>query len=221
MEFSERLKEQRAQGKPAKNLLHQLDDGTLDDNDTPESSGKKSKKKQKNKAEANKEEVLKSLKMEPGESWTDFNRRVNEALPLVHAKKAKKNIDGLDLKGNKKGKNGQQKDDEEQEFEGEVAEQEDEIDSQGRLKNPHKKNGRKRERSPDPWAHLEKKKEKPKFGEVADAPPDLRLPSKLLSSIPKNAGSMAKRYMLQQEREKFIEGYRALMESKKTEGSDI
>ena len=49
----------------------------------------------------------------------------------------------------------------------------------------------------------------PKFGEVADRPPELPL-RKQKSSIPKSAGSLARREMLEQERARFIEEYRKL-----------
>lgn len=212
MEFTERLKEQRAKGGRLENVMHTLDNGE-DETQTSKKKGKKRKADEK-------EEATKNLKMEPGESWTDFNRRVNEALPLVHAKRAKvKEIEGLDPKGKKGNKNTKGKKGNDQGADELEDEEEEDIDSQGRLRSA--KRGSKRDRSPDPWAHLEKKKQKPKFGEVADAPPDLKLPAKFLNNIPKSAGSMAKRYMLEQERERFIEGYRALLEKKKAENGGV
>lgn len=125
--------------------------------------------------------------MEPGESWTDFNQRVNEALPLVHAKKQKVSLE----KTKPKNKNQPESD---------LSDEE--------TNTRHKK----RDRSPDPWAHLEKKR--PKFGEVVDAPPQLTVPKRILSSVPKNAGSMARRFMLEQERERVVKQYRELVEKK-------
>lgn len=145
------------------------------------------------------------LKIMPGEKMAEFARRVDEAMPLPRArtgspsrsdkKKAKKREKAAKAEAEAKKKAGSDDDEEEEE------------DEATRVLS-------KREPSPDPWAHLEVKKEKPKFGEVADRPPELNLPSKLLPNVPKSAGSMARREMLEEERKRFIEGYRKLMEQK-------
>lgn len=161
------------------------------------------------KQEKEKQNMINNLKMMPGESWADFNRRVNNALPLVHKKKTKRdNHNSFFQEKGKKGNNSDLKN-----AKDEDSKDEENYDENGNERGGKKK--RKRENSPDPWAHLETKKDRPKFGEIADRPPDLRVPTKLLNNVPKSAGSMARRYILQTEREKIIEGYRALMEKKK------
>lgn len=71
----------------------------------------------------------------------------------------------------------------------------------------------KRSTSPDPWKKL-RKSSIPKFGEVADAPPVLKAPSKKLLSVPKTAGSLAERMVLEAERNMVIGKYRAMIERK-------
>ncbi|KAK9470335.1 uncharacterized protein V1510DRAFT_281679 [Dipodascopsis tothii] len=154
----------------------------------------------------------------PNEKFTDFSRRVDEAIPLVRMKsrepskydqwKAKKRkiaeANGqkpLPKKGESQGDND---DDIEEDFDYEEA-QTHFI----------------RSNSPDPWKQLEKNK--PKFGETALEPPTLSKPMKSLPNIPKSAGSVAKRLMLEAEREKFVNQYRAMVERKraKKQGLDI
>lgn len=61
----------------------------------------------------------------------------------------------------------------------------------------------------DVWASVNAKAKKPKFGEVADRPPELKK-LKQFSSVPKSAGSLARREMLEAERQRFIDQYRKL-----------
>lgn len=168
---------------------------------TNKEGGTKKSKANKSKVEQDKDRAVQGLKMMPGETWADFNRRVNEALPLVHKKRTKRlnSAENKSKGGNRNSRKGTEEDDSE----------DDDEKEEGRKDN-------RRARSPDPWAHLEQKKNRPKFGEIADRPPDLRLSSRILNNVPKSAGSMARRFILQKEREKVIEGYRTLMEKKKS-----
>lgn len=166
------------------------------------------KKKAKESSDAN---PAAELKIMPGESMGEFSRRVNEALPLVKArsgspsradkKRMRQKEKAERLKRERRRAAGLPSDEETDEEEETTA-----------------KRGRKRSPSPDPWASLESRKQTPKFGEVADRPPELTVPKKLLNNVPKSAGSMAKRHMLEQERGRFIEAYRKLMEEKAKSG---
>lgn len=162
------------------------------------------------------------LKIKPGESMADFSRRVNQALPVGRGK-SDSGPSRAALKAQKKRARL------EKELEaarqrklerGEIDDDDGEEDADVRWsqRGTTKKNG-KRETSPDPWARLQKPA--PKFGDVVDRPPELNLSGKILNNVPKSAGSLAKRHMLQSERQKVIDGYRALMEKKRAGGDDI
>mgnify|MGYP007112198846 CR=1 FL=1 len=186
-------------------------------------AGSTKKNKDNNNSDSTTSSSAADLKMKKGESWSDFNQRVNEALPMT---KPKAGGNGPS-KAHRKAQLKQERVRKEQEAakerriaRGEIPsdeegneEEEKKIMNWGYRETRKNKSG-KREVSPDPWAHLESVP-RPKFGEVADRPPELTLNKKLLNNVPKAAGSMAKRYMLQQERESFIENYRKLMEEKK------
>lgn len=166
-----------------------------DKNNIHSNSGSKpSKKSDRNPAPA--------LKIMPGEKLSEFSRRVDESLPLIKARsgspsRAHKRKQKKRAKAEaQKKKNKDESDDDE----------EDEMEQKKRLK---------REPSPDPWQHLQRSK--PKFNDVVDKPPELNLPKKFLSNIPKSAGSMAKRLMLEQERRRFIDEYRTLMEQRRND----
>ncbi|KAF5093343.1 hypothetical protein D0Z00_004107 [Geotrichum galactomycetum] len=161
--------------------------------------------------------------MKKGESWSDFNQRVNEALPMTKPKAGGNGPSKAHRKAQMKRERvlkEQQAARERRIARGEIPadeeanEQEEKKIMNWGYRETRKNNRGKREVSPDPWAHLETTP-RPKFGDVADRPPELNLNKKLLNNVPKAAGSMAKRYMLQQERETFIENYRKLMEEKK------
>lgn len=162
------------------------------------------------------------LKIKPGESMRDFSRRVNEALPVGRGKSEGPSRGALRAqkkraKVEKEMEAARQRKIERGEIDDDGEEDEDVRWSQHGPTNANgnsKKRG-KRDVSPDPWAHLQKPA--PKFGDVVDRPPELNLSAKILNNVPKSAGSMAKRFMLQEERQKVIDGYRALMEQKRGE----
>ena len=91
-----------------------------------------------------------------------------------------------------------------------------------------KKRSEKRGGSPDPWKELEKTRAKAKFGEYADAPPQLKRPREVfkmytgagvdVEGVPKSAGSLMKREELAGERRSIVEGYRKMMEEKRSKG---
>ncbi|KAK3351297.1 hypothetical protein B0H65DRAFT_113405 [Neurospora tetraspora] len=82
--------------------------------------------------------------------------------------------------------------------------------------------GESKEKEDDPWEEIKKKRGEAKVGlnEVADAPPELKIPSKKLlvggatvdvDGIPKAAGSLRQREELQKVREDVVAQYRKLM----------
>ncbi|KAK3499616.1 uncharacterized protein B0T23DRAFT_21675 [Neurospora hispaniola] len=82
--------------------------------------------------------------------------------------------------------------------------------------------GESKEKEDDPWEEIKKKRGEAKVGlnEVADAPPELKIPSKKLlvggatvdvEGIPKAAGSLRQREELQKVREDVVAQYRKLM----------
>lgn len=162
------------------------------------------------------------LKIKPGESMGEFSRRVNEALPVGRGKSEGPSRGALRAQKKRAKVEKELEASRQRKLErGEIDDDEEDTNVRWSQRGSTKISGGKRGKrdvSPDPWAHLQKPA--PKFGDVADRPPELNLPSKMLNNVPKSAGSMAKRFMLQQERQKFIDGYRALMEQKRGE-SDI
>lgn len=111
------------------------------------------------------------LQMKPGESWADFSRRVDEALPNAKPRKSEnaKELTRLDKKNIQKQKNRVLQNEMDYKKADEAAEEGDGMDEK-RLKNDLFFPKKQRDKSPDPWAVLEKKNKKAKFGEVADAP---------------------------------------------------
>ncbi|KAG5358284.1 hypothetical protein CJU89_4795 [Yarrowia sp. B02] len=152
-----------------------------------------------------------ALQMKPGESWADFSRRVDEALPNAKARKSQnaKELTKLDKKNIQKQKNRVLQNEMDYKKQDEEAEEGDGLDEK-RLKNDLFFPKKVRDKSPDPWAVLEKKNKKAKFGEVADAPPVLNLPRKLLPNVPKASGDNARRLILEAERQKVIDEYRKI-----------
>ncbi|TGZ83905.1 hypothetical protein EX30DRAFT_338500 [Ascodesmis nigricans] len=77
----------------------------------------------------------------------------------------------------------------------------------------------------DPWKVLEEKRGKVKFGEVAEAPPQLKKPRAVfrvhngaavkVEGVPKSAGSLMRREELAGERAGIVEAYRKMMEEKR------
>lgn len=198
-------------------------DKTLRNEKLSASTKKKNNNQTKNSNSNTSSSVASDLKMKKGESWSDFNQRVNEALPMAKPKSGGNGPSKVHLKAQAKRERvlkEQEAARERRVAKGEIlTDEEGDEEEEKKIMNwsyrETRKNKRgKREVSPDPWAHLETTP-RPKFGDVADRPPELNLNKKLLNNVPKAAGSMAKRYMLQQERETFIENYRKLMEEKK------
>ncbi|RPB20378.1 hypothetical protein L211DRAFT_813311 [Terfezia boudieri ATCC MYA-4762] len=83
--------------------------------------------------------------------------------------------------------------------------------------------------SPDPFAILLESRGKAKFGEMAEAPPELRVKPKEILRAPKGlgvdvggirkaVGSIAKREILAEERRGVVERYREMMEGKRAVG---
>lgn len=217
-------------------VIEQKRQGTYVPKDGEDGGEKGSNKTGKKKQQKREDQQKQELTIRPGESMAEFSRRVNDALPLARPKSEKQILKetGIDLqaltkkKGDKKKK---QKKEATEKADDAVNEEDDDeelqLDNNGRPLNQHSsvlsgstKKSR-RDKSPDdPWLEFEQKKRKqPKFGDVVDRPPDLKLPTKLLNNVPKAAGSMAKRHMLSQERERFIEKYREYVEKKRLGGS--
>lgn len=165
-----------------------------------------SQEKQKERQEKPKEAKEVQLKLKKGESLADFGRRVNDSLPLemikgVNSVKAEKTAakqrkkadnlrnehSSLKRKGRGRSKGGDSDDDDDDE----------EI------------KWKTRDSSPDPWEKVNKRNVKPKFGEIADRPPELPTLKKF-SNVPKSAGSIARREILEKERENVIKAYRKL-----------
>jgi hypothetical protein len=186
---------------------------------------------------AEKKFAKEELSIKPGESMSEFSRRVDAAIP-VHFPKG----DGVSrgkqmkekLRKKKEGKMNQKKEDGDDNMEPEEGEEihsdDAEVDEELRAamgeieKVKRRAKGRKRGESPDPWAELTAKREAPKFGEVAAAPPSLKKPRPLLKTkgaavdvdgVPRAAGSLAKREELAGERRSIVEAYRKLMEGKR------
>lgn len=146
------------------------------------------------------------LKIQPGEKMADFVRRVDQALPLVKARSGSPSR--ADKKRQKQREKALRQAEQRRKEKGTDDEEEEMLQQQEQKLS-------KRSPSPDPWAHLEARNVKPKFNEVASKPPELKAPTKLMKNVPKAAGSMARRDMLEKERNRFIERYRALMENKR------
>ncbi|KAK7203157.1 hypothetical protein BZA70DRAFT_284000 [Myxozyma melibiosi] len=163
-------------------------------------------------------ERRKQFKMLPGETFSEFSRRVDDALPVIKAKsgvpsaaavRRLKKQEIAEKNGQKPVRRKTKKGDPEEVLTDDGEDYSDEEKEEQRyqdLKN-------KRSSSPDPWLKL-RKSNLPKFGEVAEAPPVLKVPSKKLLSVPKKAGSLAERLVLEAEREMVIGKYRAMVERK-------
>ncbi|KAH0602550.1 uncharacterized protein H6S33_008631 [Morchella sextelata] len=182
----------------------------------PSSSSSSSSKKRKT-ADADpkeaKEQKMKDaaeqLTIQPGESLREFNRRVDASLPV-------------DLKVAREPRKPKAK-----KAEAAKAAPAQELEEEGDYSDGEGGGRRKRRRaaSPDPWAVLASKREAPKFGDVAPAPPSLARPREVLHSrgivdvegVPKSAGSRARREGLAVERKGVVEAYRRLMQGRRGE----
>lgn len=159
------------------------------------------------------------LKIKPGESMADFSRRVNEALPVGRGKDEGPSRGALRAQKKRARVEKELAAARQKKIErGEIDDDEEDEDVRWNQRGTTRNKAGKRETSPDPWARLQKPA--PKFGDVVDRPPELNLSGKILNNVPKKAGSLAKRHMLESERQRFIDGYRALMESKRGDGED-
>ncbi|KAK9374512.1 uncharacterized protein V1513DRAFT_415615 [Lipomyces chichibuensis] len=162
------------------------------------------------------------LKMLPGESYADFTRRVDEALPVVRAKSGVPSMEAIrKMKKREIAEANGQKPLRSKRKKGAAAEEEEEEDNDDDDGVDYSDNEAeerrymelktKRSSSPDPWKRLSRPAP-PKFGEIAAAPPVLKVPSKKLVNVPKKAGSLSQRLALEAEREQVIGKYRAMVE---------
>jgi hypothetical protein len=200
------------------------------------------------------------LKLRPGERLSEFNQRVDAALPIsgLVNKTVRNGKDPLGLKVRRTKKERKmhnmyaewreidRKVQERREEERELAE-EREMDNeaagvswkletmetgggQGKKKGKKGKRGRYigEEGGPerDPWAEIKKKRGEAKVGihDVAQAPPELKLPRKNLlvrgaavavEDIPKAAGSLRQREELQGIRDEVVASYRKMMSERR------
>jgi hypothetical protein len=200
------------------------------------------------------------LKLRPGERLSEFNQRVDAALPIsgLVNKTVKDGRDPLGLKVRRTKKERKmhnmyaewreidRKVKERREEELELAE-EREMDNEAagvswklELEGPQgatkKKKGKKGKRGRyigedagperDPWEEIKKKRGEAKVGlnEVAQAPPELKLPRKNLlvrgaavavDDIPKAAGSLRQREELQGIRDEVVASYRKMMSERR------
>ncbi|KAK9458514.1 uncharacterized protein V1516DRAFT_682623 [Lipomyces oligophaga] len=176
------------------------------------------KQKQRQEAIEKAQEHGEPLKIRPDESLFEFSRRVDTALPMVKGKtgvpsseairrlkkraKAEANGQKFITRKSKSNSNDVLTDDGE-----DYSDEEKEEQRYQDLKS-------RRSGSPDPWLKVKGTLSKPKFGEVADGPPVLNPPSKKLLSVPKTAGTLAQRMVLEAERNMIIAKYRAMQERK-------
>ncbi|KAK9354141.1 hypothetical protein V1505DRAFT_359621 [Lipomyces doorenjongii] len=161
---------------------------------------------------------LEELKMLPGESFPDFTRRVNEALPVVRAKSGAPSMEAIrKMKKREIAEANGQKPLRSKHKKGTAAEAEEDDDDGVDYSDDEAEERRymelktKRSSSPDPWKRLSRPAP-PKFGEIAAAPPVLKPPSKKLMNVPKKAGPLSERLVLEAEREQVIGKYRAMVE---------
>lgn len=143
-------------------------------------------------------------KIKPGESLKEFSRRINDTIAVpksrgVSSKSAEKVAKRQRLKANNLRAEYQQKWDAKR---NKLEETEAGTD----MWMPEKDDE-------DPWAALNSRKEQVKFGDVADRPPELpRL--KANKGVPRSAGSLARRELLEEERRRVISKYREMKEKK-------
>ncbi|KAF8445286.1 hypothetical protein BGX38DRAFT_1143486 [Terfezia claveryi] len=194
-----------------------------------------------------------SLQILPGESLRAFNRRVDASMPIPLKGPKTSKTDPIDHLPNSKSKLKQPtsipaEDPEEEDYSDYLTDSSTySLDSHGdprpktfrpRAPRPRQKRtpGRKKKPkprgpSPDPFAILLEKRGKPKFGETAEAPPELRVkPKEILRAkrkvgvgvdvggIPKAVGSIARREILAEERRGVVERYREMMEGRRAVG---
>ncbi|KAM7197346.1 hypothetical protein V8F20_006700 [Naviculisporaceae sp. PSN 640] len=202
-------------------------------------------------APAPKEAKKEELTIRPGERMSEFAQRVDAALPisgLVGKSKNGKDPLGFKTKRTKKERKMHKLYDEWREQEKKIQEAREEAEEEAEEKALEleamgvnwdimgpgkKKKGKKGSkylgmvggREEDPWEEIKRKRGETKVGlnEVAEAPPDLKIPRKKLVSgatvevddIPKAAGSLRKREELQSVREDVVASYRKLMNERR------
>lgn len=180
------------------------------DNGAPATSGKKKRKRSTATEEERKDKkpnVATEPQIQSGETLREFNRRVDATMPvqtkIAREPRKPKKVVVVEKK--------------EEEEEGDYDDGEDRKRRRGKNK------GGGRGASPDPWAELAARREAPKFGGAAPAPPSLAKPKAVLHTrgivdvdgVPKSAGSLAKREGLAVERKGVVEAYRKMMEGKR------
>lgn len=140
------------------------------------------------------------LERKRGESMADFSRRVDQAIPLPRARGVESRKTAKNAKKNRKTAENLRAE-YHQKWEAKKRRLEDADDANDDLSVE--------DDGEDIWASVNAKSKKPKFGEVADRPPELpRL--KQLNNVPKSAGSLYRREMLESERQRVIDTYRKL-----------
>ncbi|KAF8421013.1 hypothetical protein EV426DRAFT_610331 [Tirmania nivea] len=188
----------------------------------------------------------------PGESLRAFNRRVDASMPIPLKGAKRSQTNPMDLLPNSNSKSKQAtstpaKDREEEDYSDYLTDSSStySVDSLGdprpktfrpRAPRPlqkrapgQKKKLKPRGPSPDPFAILLEKRGRAKFGDTAEAPPELRVkPREILRApkgvgmdvggIPKAVGSIARREMLAEERRGVVERYREMMEGRRAVG---
>ena len=196
-------------------------------------------------------EAKPDLKIRPGERLSEFNQRVDAALPIsgLVNKTVRNGKDPLGLKVRRTLKERKMhkmydewreqdkkiKEKREEELE-ELEEKQMEEEAMGVTWKLDQEDAKKRKKKgkgakyigmtggkeEDPWEEIKKKRgeAKVKLNEVAEAPPDLKLPGKKLlvkgatvevDNIPKAAGSLRQREELQGIREDVVAAYRKMM----------
>ncbi|KAK9452378.1 uncharacterized protein V1518DRAFT_425325 [Limtongia smithiae] len=205
--------------------------GGANDNDTKKrtssatesaESKKKTPMKQQTKAAAEaaakleREKQLRSLSIQPGESFAEFSRRVDTQLPVIRARSGVPSAAAVrqQRKREKAIANGQvfpsksKGNDADVDADGSVDYSDDEAEERR-----YQELKSKRSRSPDPWKKLTRPPP-PAFGEIAEAPPVLSAPTKKTINVPKASGTLAERMVLEAERERVINRYRGIVDKR-------
>ena len=228
-----------------------LDNGDRDD----KGKGKSGKKANKKAADTAVSEPTpnEELKIRPGEKLSEFNHRVDAALPIsgLVNKTVKNGKDPLGLKVRRTKKERKmhnmyaewreidKKVQERREEERELAEEREmenealgvswklDLEAQGKKKGKRARYiGETGGPEKDPWEEIKKKRGEAKVGinDVAQAPPELKLPRKNLlvrgaavavDEIPKAAGSLRQREELQGIRQEIVANYRKMMSERR------
>jgi hypothetical protein len=185
-------------------------------------------------------------KIQPGERMSDYNARVDQAIKISGLIQKGKAVEGIKERRTKKEKQmhklyatWREEEEKIQEKREEAREKQEEEDEENAAKYGEniKFQGGKRSRAigesddkeGDIWASLkEKRGQKPKFNDVAQAPPELVKPKEKfkpirgakvdVANVPNKSGSLMKREELGDARREVIERYRAMMKGQRGEG---